>query len=51
MKEAGAFLTTSESMIFYLCKDTSRPHFKSLQKIVNTLPPDSGLLIDKEAAI
>ena len=44
MKEAGAFLTTSESLMFLWCKDAKHPKFKEAQKEILTPSPDSGLL-------
>ncbi|XP_033752570.1 isochorismatase domain-containing protein 2-like [Pecten maximus] len=44
MKEAGAFLTTSESMLFSLCNDAAHPNFKPIQKLIWDSAPDSGLL-------
>ena len=44
MKEAGAFITTSEGMILTLCGGSDHPEFKKLQKIIWDAAPDSGLL-------
>jgi hypothetical protein len=44
MKQSGAFLTTSESLVFQLCKDAKQPEFKEMQKLIKTSAPDSGLL-------
>ncbi|KAK7488790.1 hypothetical protein BaRGS_00019925 [Batillaria attramentaria] len=44
MQEAGAFLTTSESMMLLLCRDASHPKFRDIQKIIWEPAPDSGLL-------
>ena len=44
MKAAGAFITTSESVLFELMGDSKHPRFKDLQKLVMTSAPDSGLL-------
>ncbi|ESO10888.1 hypothetical protein HELRODRAFT_185291 [Helobdella robusta] len=44
MSEAGAFLTTSESLFFLWCRDALHPKFKVLQKVIMTPAPDSGLL-------
>ena len=44
MKQSGAFLTTSESLVFQFCKDAQQPQFKEMQKIIRVSAPDSGLL-------
>ena len=44
MKEAGAFITTSEGMILQLCEGSDHPEFRKLQKIIWDAAPDSGLL-------
>lgn len=44
MEKSGAFLTTSESAIFQLCKDAKHPKFKEIQKLIRTPTPDSSLL-------
>ncbi|KAK3605551.1 hypothetical protein CHS0354_013192 [Potamilus streckersoni] len=44
MHEAGAFLTTSESMILTLCGGSDHPKFKEIQKLIWEPAPDSGLL-------
>jgi hypothetical protein len=44
MKQSGAFLTTSESLVFQFCKDAKETQFKDLQKIIRNSAPDSGLL-------
>jgi len=44
MKDAGAFITTSESLMLMLCKDASNPKFKEIQKLILDPAPDSGLL-------
>jgi len=35
MEKSGAFLTTSESAIFQLCKDAKHPQFKEIQKLIS----------------
>lgn len=47
MKEAGAFLTTSESALLGLCKDAAHPKFKQIQRLIAQPAPDSGLLMHK----
>ena len=44
MKAAGAFITTSESVLFELMGNAKHPKFKEVQKLVITSAPDSGLL-------
>ncbi|XP_065884576.1 isochorismatase domain-containing protein 2-like [Dysidea avara] len=44
LKAAGAFITTSESMLYELMKDTEHPKFKEVDKLLMTDAPDSGLL-------
>jgi len=44
MKDAGAFITTSESLMLMLCRDASHPKFKEIQKLIWDPAPDSGLL-------
>jgi len=44
MKEAGAYISTSESMILMLARDAKHPKFKELQKCIWDPAPDSGLL-------
>ena len=44
MKEAGAHLTTSESVILGLCGGSDHPDFREIQKIIWDSAPDSGLL-------
>lgn len=44
IKDAGGFITTSESVMLMLCRDAASPHFKEIQKLINEPAPDSGLL-------
>lgn len=44
MRQSGAFLATSESLILQLVRDASHPQFKEIQKIIKEPVPDSGLL-------
>ncbi|XP_055451609.1 isochorismatase domain-containing protein 2A [Psammomys obesus] len=44
MKQSGAFLSTSESLILQLVRDAAHPRFKEIQKIIKEPVPDSGLL-------
>lgn len=44
MKQAGAWLTTSESVILGLVGDSAHPKFRDCQKLIMTSAPDTGLL-------
>ncbi|MCL4141736.1 UNVERIFIED_CONTAM: hypothetical protein GTU68_051717 [Idotea baltica] len=44
MKAAGAFLTTSESVVLGLAGGSHHPNFRELQKIIWESAPDTGLL-------
>ncbi|XP_054169159.1 isochorismatase domain-containing protein 2-like [Oppia nitens] len=44
VKAAGAWLTTSESVILGLVGDSSHPKFRDCQKLIMQSAPDSGLL-------
>ncbi|XP_063680687.1 isochorismatase domain-containing protein 1-like isoform X2 [Bolinopsis microptera] len=44
MRQAGVFLTTSESMILTLAGGSDHPQFKQLQKIITTEAEDTKLL-------
>ena len=44
MKQSGAFITTSESVLFMLMKDAKHPNFKQVQSLVQQSAPDSALL-------
>jgi len=44
MKQSGAFITTSESVLFMLMKDAKHPNFREVQALVYTSAPDSALL-------
>eukprot|EP00090_Calanus_glacialis_P016868 TRINITY_DN26404_c0_g1_i1.p1 TRINITY_DN26404_c0_g1~~TRINITY_DN26404_c0_g1_i1.p1 ORF type:complete len:133 (-),score=38.86 TRINITY_DN26404_c0_g1_i1:83-445(-) len=43
IREMGAFLNTSESVILNLAGDSRHPQFKNLQKIISETGPDTGL--------
>lgn len=47
MRQAGAFITTSESVILGLIDGCRHPLFKPLQKLILPLAPDTGLLSGK----
>lgn len=44
LRQSGAFITTSESVLFMLMGDAKFPNFKEVQALVKTSAPDSGLL-------
>ncbi|XP_038608948.1 isochorismatase domain-containing protein 2 [Tachyglossus aculeatus] len=44
MRQSGAFVTTSESLILQLVRDAAHPRFKEVQKLLRHPAPDSGLL-------
>ncbi|CAG5122776.1 unnamed protein product [Candidula unifasciata] len=44
IQQAGAHLTTCESIILGLVQDSSNPRFKSIKKLIYDVAPDSGLV-------
>ena len=46
MRAAGCVVTTSEAVIFELLGDAKHPQFKTVQALVKTLAPDTGLRPD-----
>ncbi|KAK8751136.1 hypothetical protein OTU49_013120, partial [Cherax quadricarinatus] len=48
VRDSGAFLTTSESVILGLAGGSSHPMFKQLQKIIWESAPDTGLLAARQ---
>jgi hypothetical protein len=44
MRQAGAFLTTFESIVLQLTKDAGHPKFKQIQQLIKTSAADTGLL-------
>ncbi|XP_007955467.1 isochorismatase domain-containing protein 2 [Orycteropus afer afer] len=44
MRQSGAFLSTSESLILQLVRDATHPKFKEIMNIIKEPVPDSGLL-------
>lgn len=51
VRDSGAFLTTSESVILGLAGGSLHPLFKELQKIIWLSAPDTGLLGDRRQPI
>lgn len=51
MRNSGAFLTTSESVILGLAGGSAHPSFKQLQKIIWESAPDTGLLPARQAPL
>eukprot|EP01119_Soliformovum_irregulare_P011224 TRINITY_DN2795_c0_g2_i1.p1 TRINITY_DN2795_c0_g2~~TRINITY_DN2795_c0_g2_i1.p1 ORF type:complete len:219 (+),score=30.14 TRINITY_DN2795_c0_g2_i1:20-676(+) len=43
MKQSGAFLTTTESVILQLLQSADHPQFKEIQNLLKVPPPPSGL--------
>ena len=44
MRQAGAFLTTYESIVLQLTQDAGHPKFKQIQPFIKTSAADTGLL-------
>ena len=47
MKTSGAFITTCESVLFEILKDSKHPSFKQVQDLIKDPCPDTGLLMHK----
>lgn len=43
MRQSGAFITTSESILFMLLKDAKHEKFRDIQKIIMESAPYQGL--------
>lgn len=43
IRQAGGFITTSESVLFMLLKDAKHPNFKEVQKLIMESAPYQGL--------
>jgi len=44
MRQAGAFITTFESIVLQLTQDAGHPKFKQIQPYIKTSAADTGLL-------
>ncbi|XP_069739228.1 isochorismatase domain-containing protein 2 isoform X1 [Phaenicophaeus curvirostris] len=44
LRQSGAFLSTSESLLLLLLRDAQHPHFKHILQLIKEPAPDSGLL-------
>ena len=44
MRQAGAFITTFESIVLQLTQDAGHPKFKQIQQYIKTSAADTGLL-------
>ncbi|UJR31932.1 hypothetical protein I4U23_019405 [Adineta vaga] len=47
MRQAGAFITTFESIVLQLTQDAGHPKFKQIQQFIKTSAADTGLLAFK----
>ena len=50
MRQAGAYLTTFESIVLQLTQDAGHPKFKEIQQYIKTSAADTGLLSLKDIA-
>ncbi|XP_064359676.1 isochorismatase domain-containing protein 2 isoform X3 [Dromaius novaehollandiae] len=44
LRQSGAFLSTSESLVLQLLRDAAHPRFRQVQQLIKEPAPDSGLL-------
>ena len=44
IRQAGAFLTTFESIVLQLTRDANHPNFKQIQQLIKTSAADTGLI-------
>lgn len=44
LRQSGAFLTTSESVVLQLLRDSRHPRFRQVQQLIKEPAPDTGLL-------
>ncbi|NXO18206.1 ISC2A protein, partial [Oriolus oriolus] len=45
LRQAGAFLSTCESLLLLLLRDAAHPHFKQILPLIKEPPPDTGLIL------
>ncbi|NWV30786.1 ISOC2 protein, partial [Grantiella picta] len=45
MRQAGAFLSTFESVVLLLLRDAADPRFKQILPLIKEPPPDTGLIL------
>jgi len=43
LRQSGAFLTSSQSVLFQLMEDATFPRFKEIQALVKEAPPETGI--------
>ena len=44
LRQSGAFITTSECVLLALMGGSKHPQFRSIQKLIATSAPETGLL-------
>ncbi|XP_058678746.1 isochorismatase domain-containing protein 2 isoform X2 [Ammospiza caudacuta] len=45
MRQAGAYLSTCESLLLLLLRDAAHPKFKQILPMIKDPPPDTGLIL------
>ncbi|NWR02451.1 ISC2A protein, partial [Paradoxornis webbianus] len=45
MRQAGAYLSTCESLLLLLLRDAAHPKFKQILPLIKEPPPDTGLIL------